>query len=161
MDKSPNARFSYLKEWLAPYLKSRDAMQKQIVEIADADYGFLVRYVSRQGFFLIEPKPGDISGAVSRLPVSGSAEVTAVFFNTKENFKAVVDSWKSLAAIRNLKLIFVNPESEEETKWVVAPYVHSLVCDEHSVARGLKSMFSMVEPLTEPKIEKMTRKKQL
>lgn len=158
MAEASNPRFSYLKEWLVPYLKSRDAMQKQIVEIAEADYGLLVRYVSRQGFFLIEPKPGDISGEISRLPISEKTELTAVFFNTKENFKAVLDSWKNLVAIKNLKLIFVNPESEEETKWIVAPYVHNLVCDEHSVARGLKSMFSVVEPLTEPKIEKITRK---
>lgn len=159
MAESSNPRFSYLKEWLVPYLKSRDAMQKQISEISEADYGLLVRYVSKQGFFLIEPKPDEISDAVSRLPVSDKTEITAVFFNTKENFKAVVDSWKSLAVIKNLKLLFVNPESEEETKWVVAPYVHNLICDEHSVARGLKSMFSMVEPLTGPKIEKMIQKR--
>ncbi|PIN72698.1 hypothetical protein COV21_01355 [Candidatus Woesearchaeota archaeon CG10_big_fil_rev_8_21_14_0_10_45_5] len=158
MAASVEERFSYLKEWLIPYLKSKDAFERQIADISDEPFGIHVKYLSKDGFFIIEPKLSELPEILSRIPAPPKSQFTAIFFNTKENFKAALACWSELVKIRNLKMLFVNPKSETDTKWIVAPYVHTLICDEHSVSRGLKSMFAMVEALTDAGIGKIIKK---
>ena len=61
-------------------------------------------------------------------------------------------SWKRLIDFKFLNIIFVNPFSGFDKKWIVFPYTHHRVCDESSLELGLKSMFDMVEPIEEKEL---------
>jgi len=150
-------RRRWLVEWLRNYLKSRDTLEKRISEISETEYGLeVIQSDSKKRFFLVEPEPGDISSICSQL--KEDSEVTAVFFNTEENFRAVIESWDSISQIGRLKLLFLNPEGESDTKWMVAPRLHSMISDQKSLRRGLRSMFETVGPISEAQISSLIKK---
>ena len=65
----------------------------------------------------------------------------------------VFDNWDKLIDFKFLSVYFVNPWSSLDKKWVIYPYTHNRIADEDSLETGLKSMFEMIEPLTESMIE--------
>ncbi|MCX6709969.1 MAG: hypothetical protein NTV63_03405 [Candidatus Woesearchaeota archaeon] len=164
-DKSKEEIVSFLVNWLIPYIKNKDIMQKSILEIKNSKDTIYVKYSNRKAFFIAIPIAEKFSDAIERAKsenpaiASGNAELTISVFNTKGNLDSLISEWKELSKMRNLKILFINPESELDTKWIICPHVHSLICDEKSVGRGLKSMFEMVDSLTESQIEKMSGKK--
>ncbi|MBI2656251.1 hypothetical protein HYX03_00750, partial [Candidatus Woesearchaeota archaeon] len=72
--------------------------------------------------------------------------------NSRENFNIFIKSWHRLISFKFLNIIFVNPFSETDKKWIVFPYTHQRVCDENYLENGLKSMFEMVEPIEEEQL---------
>jgi len=69
-------------------------------------------------------------------------------FNSRKNLDVIINEWDTLKDMKGLTLIFVNPFSLTETKWVLSPYLHNMMTDEHTLKTGLKSMFSMVEEIS-------------
>ena len=65
------------------------------------------------------------------------------------NIQAVYNVWDRLAANMDLVIIFVNPFSATEEKWVLKPYLHNKVCDRSSLLQGLRAMAELVEPANE------------
>ncbi|MEM0231118.1 MAG: hypothetical protein QXW00_03975 [Candidatus Woesearchaeota archaeon] len=143
-------RFEWLKNWLKNYLYSRDSLEKKILKISDTESGLEVFYAGgKKCTFLIEPEPSQIQ----RLQDS---DITALFFNTEANLKAVIQAWQSLKDIPRLKLIFINPNAED-IKWSVAPHLHTLISDEKSLAKGLRSMFDTVGKISEEEINNLVK----
>ena len=69
------------------------------------------------------------------------------------------ERWKKLSQLPKLNIYLVNPLSEPDKKWIIAPYVHNRICDNQSLKLGLKAMFETVEPLTEDKIKSLIKQK--
>jgi hypothetical protein len=85
---------------------------------------------------------------LSKLDAKAVKEPTIfVTLNKKGNLKFLADSWKAISAVKEISIIFINPDSQLDTKWIIRPYVHSRICDDNSLKLGLKSMFETVDEI--------------
>jgi len=130
-----------LKEWAKIYVKHKDIMKKEIVSINNTDTGFNVKYKDRDCEFIIVPelKEGDIKG------LSDDKNRVLVLLNSKKNLDFIIKKWNTLKVLKNLAIYFVNPASSSDKVWILRPYVHNSICDNSSLATGLKSIFGGVE----------------
>ena len=106
-----------------------------------------VKYKDREQYFIIAPNITDIDSIIQR--VNNSSHFSIVALNSKENFEIILKNWNRLLSFKFLSIIFTNPFSELDKKWIVFPHIHHKICDESSLEHGLKSMFGMVEPIEE------------
>ena len=143
----------FLKDWIIHFIKNRDMVFRKVISIDVNKKGFdiIVKYKGKEQFFLVEPVIQDIDNMIGKLDKDGNYAL--VVFNTAENFNMVVEKWDKLIEFKSLKMYFVNPFSNLDKKWIISPFTHHRICDESSLKTGLKSMFEMVEPLSEGQIE--------
>lgn len=128
--------------WGASYVRHRDLMAGKIKEIK-----------AEKDRLVIENKDGskDLVVALpdlSKLDAS-SVKLQTIFItlNRKDNLKFLIDKWKELSAVKEISIIFLNPDSELEQKWIIRPFVHARICDEKTLKQGLKSMFETVDEI--------------
>ena len=140
---------SFLVEWTISFLKNKDIITKKIEKMVNGKDGFAiyVKYKDREQYTIIAPQLKDIDSIIKK--ISNNSYFSIVTLNSKENFNAVVGSWNRLVGFKFLNIIFVNPFSESDKKWIIFPHTHHKICDEGSLETGLKSMFAMVEPIEE------------
>ena len=136
----------YLSDWTYNYIRHKDIILKRIVDIEKKGSGFLVTFNDRKASYEPMVSLKDFSKAVN--------EASIVTFNTAENFQLLLKEWKKFVG-KKLTVIFINPESNLDRKWMVATHVHDAICDRASLRQGMKSMFETVEPLDEEKIRKL------
>jgi len=127
------------------YVKNKDLLVKQIEKIEQDKDGWDIVVTTKSGlkFYLVVPKIEDFGKIVERID---SHNLTIVVFNTKENLDIVIENWSKIKDHEHLAIMFVNPNSELDKKWVVFPYTHHKVTEKASLKKGLKSLFQTVEP---------------
>ena len=139
----------FLVDWTIKFIKNKDIITKKIEHIENGKDGFdlYVKYKDREQYFIIAPNITDIDSIIQR--VNNSSHFSIVALNSKENFEIILKNWNRLLSFKFLSIIFTNPFSELDKKWIVFPHTHHKICDESSLEHGLKSMFGMVEPIEE------------
>ena len=144
-----NKAHSFLAEWAINFLKNKDILAKKIEKIERDKDGFdvYVKYRDREQYVIVAPQLKDIDSMIKK--INNISYFSIVTLNSKENFDAIVKKWNALTGFKFLNIIFVNPFSESDKKWVIFPHTHHKICDEGSLETGLKSMFGMVEPIEE------------
>lgn len=147
-----NKSHSFLVEWAVNFVKNKDLIAKKIEQIENEKDGFdlYVKYKDREQYFIIIPKIADIDSIIQRL--NNNYYFSIVTLNSKENFDAVLKNWHKLADFKFLNIIFVNPFSELDKKWIVFPHTHNKISDDSSLKNGLKAMFETVEPIEEQEL---------
>ena len=138
--------FDYLKEWAIRYVKHRDIAVKNIAEIRSASFGFLI--VNNDGTStncLVQPSLTAFNPAAAEI----ETRAMIITLSNDGNIQAVYNVWDRLAAKKDLLMVFVNPFSATEEKWVLKPYLHNKVCDRSSLLQGLRAMAELVEPANE------------
>ena len=140
---------SYLAEWTINYVKNKDIVAKKIVNAGKNKDGFdlCIKYKDRENYFVIMPVLSDMNTVLQKL--NGSAHYTIVALNSEENFKTLIENWSKLVNFKLLSVIFANPFSNLDKRWVIYPHTHDKICDASSLKTGLRSMFEMVEPIEE------------
>ena len=121
------------------------ARKLECVERIANGFDVKAKYKDKERFFVVRTTL-DIDEVLSLAEKNKS--FTLVVLNTKDNFELVVEKWNNLVTLKELIIIFVNPFSQLETKWVISPYTHHKICDNHSLKLGLKAMFETVDPIT-------------
>lgn len=144
-----NKLHPFLVEWTAHYVKNKDIVSKKIEKIENGKEGFdlYVKYKDREQYFIIVSSINGIDAVLQK--VNDNFYFSIVTLNSKENFDILLKNWHKLINFKFLNIIFVNPFSETDKKWIVFPYTHQKICDGYSLKNGLKSMFAMVEPIEE------------
>jgi len=155
-----NKSQSFLVDWTINFVKNKDVISKKIEHIENGKDGFdlFVKYKDREQYFIILPKiveVDDIIRKINSIASSNAVYFSVVMLNSKENFEIMLKSWNKLITFKFLNLIFVNPFSEFDKKWIVFPYTHHKISDESSLENGLKAMFEMVEPIEEQQLVAM------
>ena len=142
----------FLTDWTIQFVKNKDVVAKKIEKVENGKDGFdlYVKYKDREQYFIIAPEIIDISTILKR--VNNNAYFSLVTLNSRQNFEIILKNWSSLISFKFLNIIFVNPFSELDKKWIVFPHTHHKVCDENSLETGLRSMFDMVEPIEEKQL---------
>jgi hypothetical protein len=144
---------SFLKDWIITFIKNRDAILRNLVSIEEDKNGFdvLVKYKNKDQFLIVEPIIKDIASIIKKF--NGDKHHGLVVANTTSNFGIITENWDKLIKFKHLCIYFVNPFSSMDKRWLIYPYTHNKICDESSLKTGLRSMFDMVEPLTDKQIE--------
>jgi len=145
----------FLVEWTLNFIKNKDIVAKKIERIENgqsgsSNYDLYVKYKDREQFFIIMPNIEEIDPILQK--INNNSFFSIVTLNSRENFDAMLRNWSKLTHFKFLNIMFVNPFSELDKKWIVFPYTHQRVCDESSLKNGLRSMFGMVEPIEEKQL---------
>ena len=143
---------SFLVEWTINFAKSKDSIAKKIVQIENGQRGFdlHVKYKDREQYFIVMPSINDVDSFTSK--INNKDYFSIVTINSRKNFDNILKNWDKLVHFKFLNIIFVNPFSETDKKWIIFPNTHQKICDESSLETGLKSMFEMVEPIEEEQL---------
>ncbi len=143
-----------LTDWMVDYINGRDAILKNLKKIEKNQEGFELKisYEDKDEYVMIEPFIGNFDDVFSR--IDSSKSISIVLFNANENFDVIIENWKRLIDFEKLTIYFVNMFSETEKKWIIRPHLHNKIADDSSLKSGLKSMFSMVDPITELIVER-------
>ena len=149
MDKAKN----YLKKWIVDFIRSKDSIQKKLVSVEQDKDGFdvVVQYKDNEKFFIVEPIMENIDNIPARLDYD--KHFGLVVLNTKKNFNMLIDNWEKLIKYKYLCIYFINPFSTMDKKWLIFPYTHNKICDSASLKAGLRTMFGMVETISEANID--------
>ena len=142
----------YLLDWTINFVKNKDAVAKKIEKIENGgdDFDLFVKYKDREQYFIIAPNIDDMNLIIQK--INNDSYFSIITLNSKQNFAIILDNWNKLINFKFLNIIFVNPFSDLDKKWIIFPYTHQKICDESSLRTGLKSMFDMVEPIVEEQL---------
>ena len=143
---------SFLIDWAINFIKNKDIVAKKIEKIENNKDGFdlYVKYKDREQYFIIVADIGDIDLITQK--INNNHYFSIVTLNSKGNFDAMLKNWDKLINFRFLSIIFVNPFSGLDKKWIVFPYTHHKISDDSSLKNGLKAIFEMVEPIEEQQL---------
>ncbi len=134
-----------LKEWALMYFKNRDIMLQKIDKIDEKDESIIIsNNDGSMNHVEVKEFVDDLEIVVNTFKDKSG---TLVMFNNKDNLDFVIDNWQKLIELKELTLIFVNPESLQEKKWIINPYVHDKVTEPKSLRAGLIALFTTVDPV--------------
>jgi len=147
-----NKAHSFLVDWTIHFIKNKDILTKKIEKIENGKNNFdiYIKYKDREQYFIIAPEIKDINPILQR--INNDYYFSLVTLNSKENFEIIVKNWHKLVNFKFFNIIFVNPFSDMDKKWIIFPHMHHKICDESALEKGLKSMFVMVEPIGEQQL---------
>ena len=143
---------SFLVKWAVDFVKNKDIVAKKIEHIENGKGGFdlYIKYKDRDQYFIIQANVSNIDSIIQRL--NNENYFTIVTLNSKINFDVVCNNWNKIVQFKFLSIIFMNPFSETDKKWMIFPHTHNKICDESSLKTGLKAMFEAVEPIEEEQL---------
>lgn len=141
----PKPEFSFLQDWAISYVKLKDVVAQRIDKIKKTAFGLQIsNNDDTESFVVVSP----LIENFDKIMELKDKHVTLVTLNTKPNLDALIKNWDSLISIPNLTLVFTNPFSLTEEKWVIAPAVHSKIADPATLELGIKTMFDCVEEIS-------------
>lgn len=147
---------NFVTDWAIHYLKHKDILTEKIDKIKPTKEGLHVLYKDgSEKIVLVEPFIEDFRARLD--DVDTSKDVLIVVFNSKENFDALQKDWEALIEFSKVTIIFINPFSMMDTKWIISPYFHTRIADPDSLDSGLKSLFNSVEEITKKEAEKKVK----
>lgn len=120
-----------LHEWLALYVRHRDAYAKKLEHVEEAGEKTIFRFSDRtiEGYAYED----------LRLPPR-TEHVLVATLQKKENVRFLLDNWDAFSGHPGLTVIFANPARNE--KWIVRPHAHARIAE--NVEAGIWSMAESV-----------------
>jgi len=125
-------------------VKHRDLVARKIVSVEEEEGGVLVTYKDKKVLFVPALTLDDPSALTA-----GKEAKTIVTLNNEGNVAFLLKHWKEASSQPNLTIMFINPFSSGDTKWVICPHIHSKIADPSSLKLGLESMSELVDPIDE------------
>ncbi len=134
-----------LAEWMEHYLRNRDLLLKQITAFEKNKDGWdiVVQKGAAMLYVLVLP---ELTGDASLLEKLRGKTVNLVVPNTLANVQSLITNWNAIAAVPGLTLLFVNPRSRNDMRWMIMPHVHDKITEKAALKTGLMSLFETVEP---------------
>ncbi len=137
-----------LLEWSENYLKNRDLTLRKIVSLKVDEKNDLIDVK-----FKDKAVKHHIYPILDEKVLNGTGSRVIVCLNSKENFDFLIKNWGKISKIKDFSMLFVNLKHND--KWLINPYVHSMIADPESLESGLKTMFDAANgDIKEPKMEK-------
>jgi hypothetical protein len=145
-----------LKEWAIHFLKNKNAMLQTLKKIEENKEGYDLKiiYEDKETDIILEPFIENFNQVYEK--IDKDKNITLILFNSKQNFDIILEKWDKLIEFNKLTIYFVNMFSITDKKWIIRPYMHNMIADPTSLKTGLKSMFNMVDSITEKEIESKT-----
>lgn len=126
-----------LKEWTVNYIRHKDTVSGKLLSIEADD---------KKNILVVKFKDKTVVHHIiesldekSLILIKDPDHKVFVMPNIEKNFDFLIKHWKDFSASRNLTMIFVNMKIND--KWIINPYLHSMIADPESIQTGLKTMF--------------------
>jgi len=156
----------YFQEWIVHYARAKDVIARKITNIEKNKFrsDVFIEYKDKKHIYFVEPFLKNTSDVLEKIRKSKKeagedSRSTLIVVNTLENLNVIVSSFDKLAEFDpHFSIIFVNPFSGLDTKWMIFPSTHSIIGEKASLQRGLKSLFETVETTTEKEFEERLKK---
>lgn len=144
---------AYLTEWAVVYIRNMDVTRRKLKSISDDTKGYdlVAEYADKKRYFLAIPFFSSIDEFKNAF---ADEHITIVSFNTKQNINFLIKNWKKLSQHPKISLIFVNPFSMGDKKWVLYPWTHNRIADPSSLSTGIRSMAEGIGFTDEKEIRK-------
>jgi len=143
----------FLKEWTVNFAKNKDIFTKTIAEIKPADREIVILHKHKEHKYFLDPFLEHYANDLKSLRPDSHSSI--VCFNTRDNFRILVDKWNDFISFSHLSFIFVNPFAHEQKVWIIFPHTHNNIADPDSLKLGLQTMFEQVESLDRKKVEEV------
>jgi hypothetical protein len=136
-----------LKEWYVTYIKNRDLILRKISSIdqtSSSDKEVIVIYKDglRETCIISE----DLTSFIEILYGKSKEErISIIVYNRKNYMNLLVKEWSTLKDYKALTIMFVNPNSSLEKKWLIKPHVHDRITESASLKLGIESISLNVE----------------
>lgn len=154
---------NFLFDWTFHFIKNRDILVRRIVKIEEyINQGYIfVEYKDKRMVYLVVPFIKDFDkvwGSLQEFKKStDSSDSCLVVFNDKDNLDKVIENWQIMDKYPEFQIIFANPFSMQDKRWILIPYTHSRVTEPSALKQGLKAMFETVDPIRKKTVEKMLK----
>lgn len=134
----------HLKEWYIKYRENRDIILKKIESIIDNKTHISIKNKDNSEEVAIIHE--DITSIVELLkPFNKEKHIITVVLNKKAHIELLLKEWDKLIEYTYLTIIFVNPHSSEEKKWLIKPAVHNKITEKSALRSGIQSIAESVE----------------
>ena len=135
---------SVLKEWTLTYLQNRDLLTRTIVSVAkDKDgWDLVITTKTEPRYVKIVPDLAVLNQVIGKFDDNN---VLIVTLNTKSNIDLLASQWTDVIGFKKLNIMFVNPNSNQDKKWVILPHIHERISERKALKLGLMSLFSNVD----------------
>lgn len=143
---------AFLSEWVFYYVKNRDLVERKLEKVEEyINKSFVfAKFKDKSQVYFIVPEIDDLGKTLAGIDAAkkdlGSDFSCLVLLNSVKNLKVVEDGWARLDKDPKFSVMFVNPFSLIDKKWVIFPYTHSRIIEASALKQGLKSLFDGVEP---------------
>ncbi|MBI5392566.1 hypothetical protein HZA96_01735 [Candidatus Woesearchaeota archaeon] len=145
-----------LLDWAYYYAKNKDVLTRTIANIEKKQNELFITHKNKtQKYFVVEhlltenKENKAMMDAIIKELQHNKQDTTKfyviVFYNTKENFQYLIKNWNLFIDFPSLAIIFTNPDSKTDKRWVVQPYTHNKITEKSALESGLKSLFETVE----------------
>ncbi len=146
-------RGEYLIAWLAEFLKNKDLIQRRIARMERLDAGLRVERKDGTAVVYV-PAPKLDEDALAK--AGGKAAVGIITFNTSANIAFLKKRWDAFASLgRHAQIIFINPASTREMRWIIFPATQSMLTKEKALLTSIDAIRAGVDELTEADIQKL------
>jgi len=134
----------HLKEWYIKYRKNRDLILKKIESINDNKTHLSIKNRDNsEEVAIIHEDATSISELLK--PFNKEKHVITVVLNKKAHIDLLLKEWNELIEYSYLTVIFVNPHSSENKKWIVKPAVHNKITEKATLKKGIQSIAESVD----------------
>src|SRR3989338_2145561 len=145
-----------LLEWVYYYAKNKDVLTRTIVKIEKKQNELFIIHKNKiQQYFVVEhisiqkKEDKEIMDTILKVLQQNKSDAAKfyviVFYNTTENLQYITKNWNLFVGFPNLTIIFANPASKTDKRWVIQPYTHNKITEKAALESGLKSLFETVE----------------
>jgi len=128
---------SSLNDWCVNFVKHKDMFNKNLIDFKVEKNKIEFNYKNKKQIYTIIPI---LNQEIKKILDNN---LNIVCLNKKENLNFLKLKWNDFKKYENLKIIFVNPETNN--KWIINPHIHDRISDKENFSQGLKSMFENVE----------------
>ena len=139
----------YIVSWTIDFERHRDIIQKDIQSI-DKDTkecDLIISYKDKKRYIMAKASLDNIE-TLNKFATEKKS-LTFITINSQENITFLIDNWKKLIQSMDFTIIFINPFSESEKRWMIKPYIHNMITEKESLQTGIKAMASTVDFITE------------
>jgi hypothetical protein len=145
----------FLFDWTFHFIKNKDVMLKKIVNIQEyINHGYIfVEYRDKKMVYYAVPFISDFDKTWDELQGfkknTNSTDSCIVVFNNKENLDKVIGKWNIVDKDPKFQIVFANPFSVSEKRWIIIPSTHSRIIEPAALKKGLNSLFETVDEINE------------
>jgi len=134
-----------LTEWTEHYVRNKDLLTRNIQSITKNEAGWTLSVIRKDAtqHFLVVPHLEDINVLLAKMQPDLNA--CLVVLNTRKNLDVVIQAWPELIKYPRLSIIFANPESSTDKRWIIFPHTHEKITERKALKTGLESLFLTVE----------------
>lgn len=133
-----------LKQWYLFYIKNRDLMLKKIRNVEQKED--IITIHNKEGTkesSIVASNPTSFTALLSQF--NETDKISIITLNKKDIINLLIKEWKDIVNYTALTMMFVNPDSEQDKKWIIKPHFHHRFTDPSALKSGIMSIASSVD----------------